>query len=143
MSKKPKTDAELIDAFSSGIAEREHISVAQQSRSFVIFRIKGHSAWSGVGCPWQYTRTRHILIRKGEWWMTSGGERREWEGRVSKQLLFKALCRSELGKAVYMGDMSAPFCQECDTEMSYGEGYEGDKLVGYYRCDECGWSEDV
>ena len=140
---KKKTDAELIDAFASGISEREYITVAQQSRNFVIFKIKGHSAWSGRGVAWQYVKTRHILIRKGEWWMTSGGVRREWEGKVSKQLLFKALCRSELTKMVYMGDLDAPFCEECDCEMNYGEGYEGDKLVRYYRCDECGWSENV
>jgi len=142
VSKKPKTDQELIDAFSLGIEERNYITVAQQSRNFVIFKIKGHSSWSGVGMPWQYVKTRHILIRKGEWWMTSGGARREWEGKVSKQLLFKALCRSELTKTVYMGDMDAPFCEECDCEMNYGEGTEDGK-VKYYRCDECGWSEDV
>jgi len=37
-----------------------------------------------------------------------------------------------------------PMCQECDVEMCYGEGYDGDgRLIPYYRCDECGWSVDV
>jgi hypothetical protein len=140
---KTPTDLDLIDAFASGIEEHHHTTVVMQSRDFVVFKIKGHSAWSGVAMPWQYVKTRYVLIRKGEWWMASGGTRREWEGRVSKQLLFKAMSRSELTKGVYMGDMNAPFCQECDVEMNYGEGYDQNELVRYYRCDECGWSEDV
>jgi hypothetical protein len=138
---KPKSDAELIEDFAHGIEERQHTTVFLQSRSFVVFKVKGHSSWSGVACPWQYVKTQYILTRKGEWWMTEN--KRTWEGRVSKQLLFKAMSRSELTKAVYMGDLNAPFCQECDVEMNYGEGYDKDKLVKYWRCDECGWSEDV
>lgn len=141
MSKTLKTDAELIDVFASGIEERQHTTVFLQSKHFVVFKVKGHSAWSGRFMPWQYVKTKYILARKGDWWMDENN--RTWEGRVSKQLLFKALSRSELIKTVFQGDMNAPFCQECDVEMNYGEGYDQNKLVRYYRCDECGWSEDV
>jgi hypothetical protein len=141
VSKKPKTDAELIEDFAHGIEERSYTSVLLQSPRFVVFKVKGHSSWSGVGCPWQYAKTQHILARKGDWWMSD--KNRRWEGRVSAQTLKEALRRSELTKEVYKGDTDVPFCQECDVEMHYGEGWEGDKEVSYYRCDECGWSIDA
>jgi hypothetical protein len=138
--KKPKTDAELIDAFAHGIEERSYASVAAQSQRFVVFKIKGHSAWAARGVQ-EYAKTQYILIRKGDWWM-SGKPTRKWEGRVSPQTLKEALRRSELFGKVYDGDFP-PMCSECDIEMSYGSGYEGDKLVEYYRCDQCGWSIDA
>jgi hypothetical protein len=139
---KLKTDAELIDAFAHGIEERQHTSVVMQSPKFVVFKIKGHSAWSGVGCPFQYVKAQHILRRKGDWWMSDKPERR-WEGRVKPSVLKEALRRSELTKAVYKGNLDAPFCEECDVEMHYGEGQDGGRLVQYWHCDECGWTEDV
>jgi hypothetical protein len=136
------TEVELIEAFAHGIEERNYTSVVMQSPKFAIFRVKGHSAWSGVGCPWEYVKAQHILRRKGDWWMSDKPERR-WEGRVKPSVLKEALRRSEVTKAVYTGNLDAPFCEECDEEMNYGEGFEGDRLVQYYRCDSCGWTEDV
>jgi NDP-sugar pyrophosphorylase family protein len=143
-----KTKTELVEAFAHGTEEYQRglISLVMQSANFLVFKIKGHSSWSGIGCPWEYVKTQHILVRKGsktrhEWIMRNTGERR-WEGRVSKATLTEALRRSELFKEVYKGDF-APICEECDEEMHYGEGWEGDREVAYYRCDSCGWSEDV
>ena len=140
LDKKAKTDAEVLAAFTSGIEEGNHTSIFLQSPRFVVFKCKGHSAWSGVGMPWQYVKAQYMLVRKGSWWMAE--DKRTWEGRVSPQTLKEALRRSELFNEVYAGDF-APICEECDEEMNYGEGTEGGKLVRYYRCDGCGWSEDV
>jgi hypothetical protein len=99
---KLKTDADLIDAFASGIYEREYTSVFAQSTNFVVFKVKGHSSWSGVGCPWQYAKTQYILRRKGDWWMSDRPERR-WEGRVKPSVLKEALRRSEEKNTVFKG----------------------------------------
>lgn len=142
MPKKPKTDAELIDAFAHGIEERKHTSVAGQSANFVVFKIDGHSAWASVGSR-AYVKTQHILLRKGQWWMTDK-PKREWLGRVSPATIREALRRSEILKEPYSGNFQAPMCGECNVEMGYGEGYDDDgKLVGYFSCDGCGWSEDA
>ena len=141
-AKKLKTDAELISDFAHGIVERDYTTVAMQSPNFVIFHIKGHSSWAGVGLGREYVRAQHVLIAKGSWWMAHN-LKREWEGRLSKQTMKEALRRSEMLKTPYMGDFTAPMCEECNEEMNYGEGYEGDTLVAYYRCDTCGWSEDA
>jgi len=140
LDKTAKTDAEVLAAFTSGIEEGQHTSIFLQSPRFVVFKCKGHSAWGGVACPWQYVKAQYMLVRKGSWWMAE--DKRTWEGRVSTKILKEALRRSEIFNEVYDGDF-APMCQECDVEMNYGEGYDKDKLVKYWRCDECGWSEDV
>lgn len=90
----------LIDDFAHGIEERHYMSVLLVSKSFVVFRMKGHTAWSGVGSR-SYVRGKHILIRRGEWWMHLGGTNREWEGRVGKKTLVEALRQSELTGEVY------------------------------------------
>ena len=134
------TDKELIHAFSVGIEEGQYTTVVMRSPRFVIFKIAGHSAWAGVGSR-EYVKTKHVLVQKGHWWM-SNIPKREWEGRVQKGTLKEALRRSEQTKEVFNGDLNAPMCEECDVEMNYGEGYEGDTLVQYYRCDDCGWTID-
>jgi hypothetical protein len=138
---KPKTDAELIFDFAHGIEERRNTMLLLRGQNFVIFKVKGHTAWAYVGGR-EYVKTKHVLIRIGDWWL-SDKPKREWVGRVSAQTLTEALRRREILKEVYSGDFVAPICEECSVEMNYGEGYEGDTLVQYYRCDECGWSEDV
>jgi hypothetical protein len=137
-----KTDDELIWMFAHGIEEKHYTSVVMQSPNYVIFKIAGHKAWACVACPFQYVKAQYVLIRKGDWMMSDKPQRR-WEGRVAKAMLKEAIRRSEILRQPYSGDFQAPICEECSVEMNYGEGYEGDKLVGYYRCDECGWSEDV
>ena len=138
---KQKTDAELIFDFAHGIEERSNTSVVLQGPNFVIFKVAGHTAWAYVGGR-AYVQTKHVLIRKGDWWM-SDKPKSEFVGRVAKEKLKEALRRSEILGEAYSGDFQAPICEECSVEMNYGEGYDGDKLVGYYHCDECGWSEDV
>jgi hypothetical protein len=118
------------------------MSVVLVSKNFVVFKMKGHNSWAGVGMQ-EYARQRYILIRKGEWWMALAGTHREWEGRMDKKVLAEAVRRSELTKEVYMGDLNVPFCEECDVEMHEGEGLDGNKRVRYYHCDECGWSVDI
>ena len=136
------TDAELIHAFSVGIEEGRHTSVAAKSTRFVVFKIAGHSAWESVGSR-QYVKTKYVLVQKGHWWM-SNIRKREWEGRVTLANLKEALRRSEMVNMVFDGSLESPMCEECNLEMLYGEGYDGNgSLVGYYRCDECGWSVDV
>jgi hypothetical protein len=34
-------------------------------------------------------------------------------------------------KRVYDGNLDTPMCEECNQEMHYGEGHEGNKLVAY------------
>ena len=144
---QPKTDAELISDFAHGIEERNYTTVAMQSPNFVIFHVKGHGSWAGVGMGQAYVRAQYILIRKGTWWMAHGIKHgvdiREWEGRLSKKTMKEALRRSEMLKTPYMGDFTAPMCEECNVEMNYGEGQEGNKIVAYYHCEECGWSIDA
>jgi hypothetical protein len=140
---KPKTDQELVDAFSNGIAERAHTTVHSQLGDFVIFKIAGHKAWSGVGCPWEYVQTQYVLIRKGDWWMGQRTVKREWQGRVKAADLKEALKRSILTKEVYTADLDVPMCEECDIPMHRGEGLDGNKVVEYFHCDECGWSVDI
>src|SRR5271163_1888316 len=109
-SKKPKSDAELIDAFASGIEERNHTSVAGQSENFVVFKIAGHNAWASVGHQ-AYVKAQYILIRKGQWWMTDK-PKREWQGRLAPAMLKEALRRSEMLEEPYTGDFQAPMCEE-------------------------------
>lgn len=93
----------LIDSFASGIEEKRHTTVAMTSNRFVVFKVAGHSAWSGVGCPWQYVRAQHILIRKDEFWLGHDVAYRRWEGRVARKTLEDALRRSEKADKVWMG----------------------------------------
>jgi hypothetical protein len=137
-----KTEADLIFDFMHGIEEKSHTEIAMQTPNFAVFRIKGHSAWAGVGCGREYVAAKYVLIRKGHWYM-SNLPRREWEGRVSKEIMKEALRRSEMLKEPYMGDFQAPMCEECNEEMNYGQGEVRGVLVEYYSCDSCGWSVDV
>lgn len=103
------TDEQLIDAFATGIEEKRYTSVALASKRFVIFRVAGHTAWSGVGQPWSYAKLRHVLIRKGQFWLGNDVLRREWQGRVSKKVLTEALRLSEKGNKVYEGALNGKF----------------------------------
>lgn len=143
MTKTPQIDEKkLISDFASGIEERNYTSVFLVSKNFVVFKVKGHSAWASVGAR-AYVRGRYILIRRGEWWMATEGSKREWEGRVSKSILAEALRRSEMTNEVYRGSMDAPMCEECNEEMARGAGLENGRITEYWRCDSCGWSENV
>jgi hypothetical protein len=84
----------LVHNFARGISEMHYTSVVMQSEHFVIFRVKGHTDWSGVGSR-SYYPSRHILALKDEWWLTTDGRRREWEGRVSRKELQYALDEAE------------------------------------------------
>ena len=88
------TDHELIHHFSHGISEARYASVIAQSERYIIFRIKGHTDWAGVGMR-SYYPTEHVLIRKGEWWLTTSAAKQVWEGRVSRKVLMKALAKAE------------------------------------------------
>lgn len=94
MEQKPKTDQELIDAFSRGTTEHRITSVVMRSDHFVIFRIPGHKYWSSLMEPSAYARSQHILMRQGEW-MFRYTYKKEWEGRVSKRVLAEALKEAE------------------------------------------------
>lgn len=106
MKAKPTEDPkQLIDDFAHGIEEKHYTSVVLTSKNFVVFKIKGHSAWACVACPFEYVRTQYILIRRGDWWLSNGVVTRRWEGRVSKKELAEALTQSEVRKAVYQHDI--------------------------------------
>jgi hypothetical protein len=101
--------SDLIDQFAHGTEEKHYTTVAMVSRNFVIFKIKGHTAWACVGGR-EYVGTQHILVRRGDWWMANKTIKREWQGRVKTADLKEALKRSELTKEVYTGDLTAPMC---------------------------------
>lgn len=105
MKAKPAAEVDpkqLIDDFAHGIEEKYYTSVVFVSKNFVVFKIKGHTAWASVGARC-YVRSQHILIRRGDWWLGNGVATRRWEGRVSKKELAEALSHSELKKAVWNG----------------------------------------
>jgi hypothetical protein len=142
MPKKPKTNQELVDAFASGIEERAYTTVHSQLGDFVIFKIAGHKAWCGVASPFQYVRIKHMLVRKGDWWMGMETVKREWEGRVKPNDLKEALKRSVQTSRVYTDSLTVPMCEECDEPMHEFEGDERGETVHGYACDGCGWSID-
>jgi hypothetical protein len=99
MTRQPKlvTDEELITAFASGIDGQRYTSVYAQTKNFVVFRIDGHKYWSALYQPWSYTPVRHVLIRKGDYWL-GNHDKIEWEGRVTKAVekqIFEALEQSQ------------------------------------------------
>lgn len=89
------TDEKLIELFASGIKEKRYVSVAMRSNRLVIFKIAGHMTWGGRGCRFIYEPVRHILIGNGKQWMDYRNLIKDWEGRVSKRELEKALETAE------------------------------------------------
>ena len=88
------TERELIHAFAHGISEQRYTTVIMQSDRFVIFRIKGHTDWSGVGMR-SYYPSETVLIRKGNWWLSTETKKRTWEGRIGRKELSLYLERAE------------------------------------------------
>lgn len=91
------TDQELLDAFADGATERHIVKLAMRGKRFVIFHIPGHKYWAGKLNPSAYAKAGYILIEQGQWIMR-GKRIREWEGRVSKKELQKALDEAEKGE---------------------------------------------
>lgn len=95
-------DQQLISQFASGIEEGQYASVFAQSKRFVVFKIAGHSAWNGNYCPRVYVRTKYILIKKGQWWLSLSEfhHSKEWSGQSAKKDALSALAKAErIGKA--------------------------------------------
>jgi len=104
------TDQELIRAYASGTTDLDRAKIVMQSENFVVFKVPGHTEWSGVGMR-SYYASSTVLIRKGEWCLK--GDRREWYGRVSKKVL-----KEELDKAQQTGKIEVAV---------FGDLYEGAK----------------
>lgn len=81
------THEELIEHFAGGTTHVPLTSVIMESEKFVVFCIKGHHYWSGLGQPWAYAPVRHVLIAKSKGTAWSNPPRREWEGRITKSRL--------------------------------------------------------
>lgn len=89
----------LIDDFAHGIEERKYVSVITVGRHFVLFKIDGHLAWDGNGCPRVYVPVQFVLIHKKHWWLGRDVEKREWSGRTSHKELITAFQQADrIGK---------------------------------------------
>ncbi len=89
------TDQELIDAYAGGLSDHRITKLVMRGERFAIFRIPGHRFMNGQ-CS-QYGRSDTVLMRQGESWVR-GKHIKEWEGRVSKKELQKALDEAERGE---------------------------------------------
>ena len=94
------TEQELIHAYAHGTTELHRIKIVMQSERFIVFRVPGHTDWSGVGMR-DYYASHTVLARKGVWCLAHEAEHTEWYGRVSKKTLKEALESAEKrGKTV-------------------------------------------
>jgi hypothetical protein len=92
------TDQELIDAFSRGTTDHHHTTLVMRGKRFAIFHIPGRKYFSGRGSQ-AYARSQNVLIEQGKFCMR-GPLLKEWEGRVSKKELRKALDEAESDPAL-------------------------------------------
>lgn len=95
--KRTKEYEALVDDFARGIAERSKTSVVLAGRKAVLFKVAGHRALMGargLGLV-EYVPTKHLLARKGCWWLSNGTIIKEWKGRVTKAKLWEALEEAE------------------------------------------------
>jgi hypothetical protein len=86
---------DLIYSAFHGIDAMRYATVMAAGKSFVLFRISGHTYWGDVMNPREYAPVTFVLIKIGHWWMGSTTIKKEWEGRTSRSVLMAAFNEAE------------------------------------------------